>query len=128
LAQRFPLDERHHVVEEAVRLSRIEQREDVGMLQLGSDLDLAEEPLRAQGRGQFRFEDLHGHFALVPQVLGQVHRGHPAAAELALDRVTTRKGRSEERRVGKEWREGWEGGGEEQAGAGAVWKELDTAG
>ena len=48
VAERLALDVRHDVVEEAVGLARVEQRQDVGVLQAGGDLDLADEPLRAQ--------------------------------------------------------------------------------
>jgi hypothetical protein len=59
----------------------------VGVLQAGRDLDLAVKALRAEGRGQLRLEDLEGDGALVLEILRQEDRGHPAAPELALQRV-----------------------------------------
>ena len=48
--QRLALDVGHDVVEEAVGLARVVQRQDVGMAQVGRDLDLAQEPLGAERR------------------------------------------------------------------------------
>ena len=43
LAQRFALDVRHHVEQEAVGRAGVEQRQDVGMLERGGGLDLDHE-------------------------------------------------------------------------------------
>jgi hypothetical protein len=37
-------------------------------------------------------QDLDGNSAAVLQVLGEIHHGHPAAADLRLDDVTASKG------------------------------------
>jgi hypothetical protein len=66
--------------------------EDVRVLQPCGQPDLAPEALRPQGLGQLRVEHLEGDRPLVPQVPGQVDGGHPAAAELALDRVAAGQG------------------------------------
>ena len=50
LPQRLALDVRHDVVEQPIHGARVEQRQDVRMLQGGGDLDLAEEPLGARLR------------------------------------------------------------------------------
>jgi hypothetical protein len=50
-------------------------------------LNLREEPLGPDDGGELGAEDLDGDFAVVLQVLREVHRGHPALAELALDGV-----------------------------------------
>ena len=73
--------------------ARVQEREDVGMLQLGGDFDLAEEAVFTQRRGELRPEYLHRDPAVVLHVLGEVDGGHPPTAELALDRVIARKGR-----------------------------------
>src|SRR2546428_14123420 len=57
------------------------------MLQIGRDLDLGEEPLGAEHRGQLGLEDLDRDLAVVFQVLREIPRGHPASPELALDAV-----------------------------------------
>jgi hypothetical protein len=62
------------------------------MLQVRGDANLAEKPLAAEHRGQLRIENLQGDAALVPDVAGEVDRGHPAASDLALDRVTAGQG------------------------------------
>jgi len=95
VAERFPLDVGHHIVEEAVGLPGIEQRQDVRMLQGGGGGDLLHEAIRAQHRREVRLEDLDGHLAVVLQVLGEVHRGHAPLAELPLDAVPVRQRRGE---------------------------------
>src|SRR6059036_2544586 len=62
------------------------------MLQLCGDVDLATEPLDPQRGCELRAQHLDGYLAVMPQVLGEVHGGHPARAELALDRVSPGEG------------------------------------
>ena len=85
--QRLALDVRHDVVGESVALTRVQQRQDVRMLQLRGDLDLAEEPARAQGGRQFRPQHLDGHLAAVLHVLGEPDDGHAARAKLPLQAI-----------------------------------------
>ena len=87
VAQRLALDERHDVVQETGDRTRIVQRQDVGMLQPRGDLDLPEEALGSQGRGELGVEHLDRHGTVMLHVLGQEDGGHPTAAELALNRV-----------------------------------------
>ncbi len=87
VGQRLALDVGHHVEEEAVGLTGVEEGKDVGVLQVRGGLDLGEEALGADDRGQFGLEDLDGDLSVVLDVLGQVHRGHAAFAELPLDPV-----------------------------------------
>ena len=58
VAQRLALDERHDVVQQAVGLARVVQAEDVGMLEVGGDPDLAEEPVGAERGGELGPEHL----------------------------------------------------------------------
>ena len=78
LAQRFALHERHDVVEQAIRRARVDERENVGMLQPREDADLAQEPLGAGERGELAAEHLDGDGTLVPHILG-VHDDRGAA-------------------------------------------------
>ena len=71
----------------AVRRPAVMHRHDVGMLQAGGELDLAEESVGAEGLGQFRMEHLERHRPVVAEVVSEIHHGHAAAAELALDAV-----------------------------------------
>ena len=57
------------------------------MLEPGGELDLAEKPLRAEGGREVGAEDLQGNRPVVPEIVGEVDRGHPSPAELALDDV-----------------------------------------
>ena len=85
--ERLTLDIGHREPEKAGGLSRIVNREDVRMLQPGSHLDLAKEPLGTQSRGQFRMKHFQGDESIVLDVPGEIHRRHAATAELTLDVV-----------------------------------------
>ena len=87
--ERLALDERHHVVEEAVGVAGVEHAEDVGVLQAGGHLDFAGEPVGAERGRQFGAEHLDRHPAVVLQVLGEVHRGHAALAEFPFDAIAS---------------------------------------
>ncbi len=107
VAERLPFHEGHDVEEKLGDWAigrfgdwtagdpRIEQGQDVRVLQRGGGADLGEEPLGADHRGQLGAEHLDRHLAVVPQVLGQVHRGHPAMPQLPLDAVAVGKGAGE---------------------------------
>jgi hypothetical protein len=69
------------------------------MLELGRDLDLAEESLRPNDRRQIGSEHLHRDQAVVLQVLRQGHGGHPAGTELTLDGGSGRQRRLSDDRV-----------------------------
>ncbi len=87
IAERFPLDIRHDVVEEAVRLARIVEGEDVRVPQAGRDLDLPQEPLGAQGCGELGPQHLHRDLPPVPDVAGHVDYRHAPGADRALKLV-----------------------------------------
>ena len=57
-AQGLALDERHHVVHDVAGAAGGEERDDVGVLQSGGDLDLAPEPLDADVGGRLGREHL----------------------------------------------------------------------
>ena len=65
------------------------------MLQVGGGLDLLEEPLGADHRGEVRMEHLDGDLAVVFEVVRQPDRGHAAGAELALDAIAAGEGGGE---------------------------------
>jgi hypothetical protein len=67
----------------------------VRVLELCGDLDLAGEPLGAEGGGELGSEDLYGDLPMMLQVFGEIHRRHAALAELALDCVTVGEGGAE---------------------------------
>ena len=86
-AERLACHEGHDVVEEPVSLTRIDQPENVGVLQVRGDLDLGEEAIAANDGAQLGMEDLDGDLAAVLEVFGEVDGGHAALAELALEAV-----------------------------------------
>jgi hypothetical protein len=55
------------------------------VLELCRDANFALEALRAERRGQLGMQHLHRDRAIVPEVLGEVHRRHATAAELTLE-------------------------------------------
>ena len=87
VADGLALDERHHVIEEAVGVARVDEPEDVRVLQVGGGLDLGEEALGADHGAEFGTQHLDRHLAVVLDVVGQVDGGHAAGAELALEGV-----------------------------------------
>ncbi len=80
-------DERHRVPELARGCPRVVHAQDVGVLESRGELDLSLEPLVPHGGGQLRQHHLERDRAVVLQVVGEVDRGHPAAAQLALDLI-----------------------------------------
>jgi hypothetical protein len=64
--------------------------QDVRVLEPRDQLDLAKEALRTQGGGKVRVHDLERNQAVVLQVSGEVHGGHSATSQLALELVTAR--------------------------------------
>ena len=94
VAQRLPVDERHDVIQQAVRRPRVDQGEDVRMLELRRDGDLAQEPVGADGGGEIGVQNLDRDRTVVPQVAREVHHRHPAVADLALHVVPARECRA----------------------------------
>jgi hypothetical protein len=70
----------------------IEHRQNQGVLQAGSGLDLPEEPFGAEDVRQLGPEDLDGHLAVVPEITRQVDDRHATSAELAFYPVSTGEG------------------------------------
>ena len=62
------------------------------MLQGGDGLDLAEEPLGADDRGELRAQHLDRDLAVVLEVVREIDGGHAAGAELALDAIAIGQG------------------------------------
>jgi hypothetical protein len=92
VAQRLALDERHRVPQQPVNLARIYQAQDVRVLQVGGGLDLFQKPFRTDHRRELRPQHFHCDLAIVFEVVREIHRGHPARAELALDAVAVAQG------------------------------------
>ena len=86
--ERLAFDERHDVVQDAIGLARIVQREDVRVLEVGREPNLPEEPLGADGGGELGPQGLDGDLAAVAQVGREVDRGHAAFADQALDLIS----------------------------------------
>ena len=91
LPERLALHVRHDVIEQPIGFAGVVERQDVGVGELGRDLDLLEEPPGADRVGQLGLEDLDGHLPPVLHILGEEHCRHAAVAELALDPVSAGK-------------------------------------
>ena len=61
------------------------------MPEIRNCFNLTEESFRTEGLGQVRVEDLHGHFAVVLEVLSEIDRSHPTRTDLTLDAVAVGK-------------------------------------
>jgi hypothetical protein len=64
--ERFPLDIRHYVVQQTVGLARVEEGQDMRVIEAGRDFDLASEPIAADGIGELGMEHLERHRTPVP--------------------------------------------------------------
>ena len=60
LSQRLAGDQWHDVLQQPIGHAAVEQRQDVGMLQLGGGLDLTEKPLNDERRAEVRMQHLDG--------------------------------------------------------------------
>ena len=89
--ERLSLDVRHYVVEKAVGLAGLVQREDVWMVEPRGDLDLAQEAIGAERRGELGMKHLQRDKPLVPAVLSEVDGRHSTAPELTVDGVRLRQ-------------------------------------
>jgi hypothetical protein len=87
VAEGLALDERHGEPEPAGGVARVEDGEDVGVVQAGGGVDLALEPLGAEGRGEVGVEDLEGDQPIVLEIAGEEDGGHAAPPELSLECV-----------------------------------------
>ena len=96
VAERFALDEGHHVVKErpleALDFPRVVERQDMGMLEVGGGPDLGEEPLGPDHRGELGPEHLERHLAVMPEVYREIDDRHPAVTDLALDAIAVAQG------------------------------------
>ena len=62
------------------------------MLESGGELDLAQESVGAQARGELGMERLQRHRTVVPEIVSQEDGRHTPATELALDAVAVSQG------------------------------------
>jgi hypothetical protein len=66
--------------------------QDVGMLKAGGELDLSLEALGAEAGCELGQQDLERDRAIVPEIMGEVDRGHPPPPELTLEHVAVAQG------------------------------------
>ena len=92
--ERFPGDVGHHVVEEPVPLSGIDETEDVRMLEPRHDTDLAQKAIRPHRRGQLRAHHLDRDLSVVPEVSREEDTPMPPL-HLVLDRIPVAERRRE---------------------------------
>jgi hypothetical protein len=62
------------------------------MTQVGSEIDLATESLRAEGEAHFGEEHFDRDLPVVLEILGEIYRGHRPVTDLTLDLVAVRNG------------------------------------
>ena len=83
--QRLAINVRHHVIEKAVHLARIVQRENVRVMHLCDDMNLARKAVDSHRGAELRTEDLERDFTIVLDVAREIHHGHSTLADLAFD-------------------------------------------
>jgi hypothetical protein len=77
----------HRVIQQPVSLTGVVEAQDVRVIQARRDVNLAEEALGPEHGTELRVQHLEGHRPIMSEVVGEVHGGHAAAAELALEHV-----------------------------------------
>ncbi|MBK6842549.1 MAG: hypothetical protein IPG88_09635 [Gemmatimonadetes bacterium] len=87
LLQRLPFDEGHDVERRPLERPGIEDGDDVRVLQLGADLDLAREAIGAELHDELGARELDGDRGVVLQVARAIDRGHPPRPDRAFDAV-----------------------------------------
>jgi hypothetical protein len=92
-ADRLAINKRHHIEEGPFGFARVVRRKDVRMGETGGDLDLAVEPIRANGGREVGVEQLDGNSAVELRVNAEVYRGHTPTPELTLYAVSVAEGR-----------------------------------
>jgi hypothetical protein len=85
----------HYIVEQPFSFARVEHRQYVIVREACSHLDLSQESVGANFRGDFGAQDLHRHHAFVAQIAGEIDDSHSTFAELPVDGVTIGKSRFE---------------------------------
>jgi hypothetical protein len=73
-------------------IPRVEDRQDVGVLECGSYTDFVEEAVGPNGSRELSSKHLERDRAVMAKVVREVHRRHAAPAELTLDAVTVSQG------------------------------------
>jgi hypothetical protein len=68
---------------------------DVRVLEPGDKADFLEEPFRSHRGGQFGMKNLESDRPIVFEISGEIHGGHSAPAELALEQVAVAESRRE---------------------------------
>src|SRR5215203_3056937 len=87
LPERLAFDVGHNIVQEALGLTRIVERQDVRMVESRSKLYLSQEPIRTKRRREIRMENLQRNEPLVLSILREIDSRHSSTTELAVDRV-----------------------------------------
>ena len=101
IPQRLSFDVGHYVIQQTGGFARIVQRQDVGVVEPGRELDFPEKALGAEGGGDLGAQDLDSDGAAVPEIAREVHGGHPPVPQLALEGVAVgqRRAQGVERRT-----------------------------
>jgi len=92
IPQRLPSHERHHVVEQPIRLTRVDQHESVRMVELRGDAILPQELLGAHRLGGLAAEHLEGDGPIVLAIRRVEDHAHAAFADRAVDDIAVGEG------------------------------------
>ena len=84
VAKRLAFDVRHHVEQNARRLARVVNRNDVRMSKTCDCLDFLEKSFSAERGGDVGIEHFDGYTPIVPRVASAIDGRHATSAELIL--------------------------------------------
>jgi hypothetical protein len=87
-AKTLAFDKGHHIEQESVGVTGIEQWQEIRVLQIRRYLYLGQESFGAQYGAELGIQNLEGNVALVADVTREVDRCHAAGADLPLDDIS----------------------------------------
>ena len=115
-AQRLAAHVRQYIEEDAVRAARVDEREDVRVIELRRDAHLLEEPVGADDGGEIGAEHLERDVAIVLEIAREVDGRHSSGAELATDPIASgHQLRQSAWRLSEQRREAFYGAAREQS-------------
>jgi len=91
LAESLANDVRHDVEQNAAGFAGVVNGNDVRVSEARRRLDLLKKPFGPEGSSDFGVQDFYRDVAAVPRIERAIDSGHPASADLMLDRIAVAK-------------------------------------
>jgi hypothetical protein len=79
----------HYIVEKASRLTGVQQRKYVGMVQTSRVLDFAKKTLSSSSNSKLASKNLQRDWSMVLDIVSEINRGHATVTDSALQAIAT---------------------------------------